>query len=375
MTFKDIPGLEKEKKYLKELVTQNRLPHAFIFTGPEGCGKLALAIALANFIQCENRTDHLCGQCPACLKSLKLVHPDIHFVYPVIKKADKKREDTLSTDFIVNWREFVNTYPYAGLNDWLDQINAESKPANINTKECNQISATLGLKSYEGSHKILILWHAEALGKDGNRLLKLIEEPPENTVIILIAERLDKIIKTITSRCQIFAVPPFTDEDIASVIADLSEGPIEEIIHLADGNMHQALSLLDKGKTNYSEEILDWMRIAYRLKAESVVSWLDDFNRKSKQEQINFLLYGLYYMKEYRKILLCQDVNQGKLTNSEKQVAQKMAKLVDEEMSSGIVFLFEKAISSLRRNANAKILFMDMTIKLQSLMKRTQPIV
>jgi len=375
VNFKDIPGLQQQKTYLKELVAQNRLPHAFIFTGPEGNGKLALAIAFANFIQCEARTERVCGQCSACIKSKKLVHPDIHFVYPVIKKDGKKREDTVSTDFLIPWREFITDMTYGSISDWLDHIRAESKPANINTTECTRIGSKLGLKSFEGSHKILILWHAEMLGKDGNRLLKIIEEPPDSTLIILIAERLDKIIKTITSRCQIFVVPPFTDEDIASVLSEKSSGPIDEIIQLADGNMHQALSLINKGKSNYSEEILDWMRVAYRLKAESVVSWLDDFNRKSKQDQANFLLYGLYYMKEYRKILLCQDINQGKLTNSEKQVAQKMAKLVDEEMSAGIVALFENAIGFLKRNANAKILFMDMTIRLQALMKREHPIV
>jgi DNA polymerase-3 subunit delta' len=375
VNFNDIPGLYQQKKYLKDLVSQDRLPHAFIFTGPEGNGKLSLAIALASFIQCESRTESACGACPACIKSKKIVHPDIHFVYPVIKKEGKKREDTVSTDFLVQWRQFISNMPYGSISDWLDQINAESKPANINTTECNQISSKLGLKSFEGSHKILIVWHAEMLGKDGNRLLKIIEEPPESTIIILIAERLDKIIKTITSRCQIFAVPPFTDEDIASVLTEKSTGPVDEIIQLADGNMQQALSLINKGKSNYSEEILDWMRIAYRLKAESVVSWLDDFNRKSKQDQANFLLYGLYYMKEYRKILLCQDINQGKLTNSEKQVAHKMAKLVDEEMSAGIVALFENTLGFLRRNANAKILFMDMTIRLQALMKREHPIV
>lgn len=375
MNFKDIPGLNQQKTYLKELVTQDRLPHAFIFTGPEGNGKLALALAFANYIQCESRTESACGQCSACIKSKKLVHPDIHFVYPVIRKDGKKREDTVSTDFLIPWRQFITDMPYGSISDWLNHIRAESKPANINTSECNQISSKLGLKSFEGSHKILILWHAEMLGKDGNRLLKIIEEPPESTLIIIIAERLDKIIKTITSRCQIFAVPPFTDEDIASVLSEKSSGPIDEIIQLADGNMQQALSLINKGKSNYSEEILDWMRVAYRLKAESVVSWLDDFNRKSKQDQTNFLLYGLYYMKEYRKILLCQDINQGKLTNSEKQVAQKMAKLVDEDMSAGIVALFENAIGLLKRNANAKILFMDMTIRLQALMKRAHPIV
>ena len=369
ISFTKIPGLTNQKKYLRELVQNDRVPHAFIFTGPEGNGKLPLAVALSNYIQCESRTHDACGVCPACLKSQKLVHPDIHFVYPVIKQDGKKREDTVSTDFLKEWRQFISESPYASIQHWLSFLRAENKPANINTTECNQISAKLGLKSYEGSHKVLILWHAEMLGKDGNRLLKLIEEPPEKTIIILLAERLDKIIKTIASRCQILTVPPFSDEDIGSVIADKIDGPIEEIIQLADGNMHLALDLIHKGKTNYSEEILDWMRVAYRLKAESVVSWLEDFNKKGKQEQINFLSYGLYYMKEYRKILLCKDLNMGKLTDSEKQVAKKMANLVDEDMSAGIVTLLESSISHLRRSANARILFMDMTIRLQALMK------
>ena len=375
MKFSNIPGLNQQKQYLRDLINQNRLPHAFIFTGPEGNGKLALASALASYVQCTNKSEDSCGECPACIKSLKNVHPDIHYVYPVIKKDGKKREDTVSTDFITEWRSFMDAFPYASLTDWLRYINAESKASNINTTECNQISSKLGLKSYEGDYKVLVLWHAELLGKDGNRLLKLIEEPPESTLIILIAERLDKIIKTISSRCQILAIPPFQDEDIASVLADKHSGPIDEVLQLADGNLHLALELIDKGKSQYSEEILAWMRIAYRLNAESVVSWLDDFNRKSKQEQFNFLLYGLYYMKEYRKILLCRDLNQGKLTGAEKQVVEKMAKLVDEEMSEGIVALFGESIYHLNRNANAKILFMDMTIRLQSLMKRQQTVV
>jgi len=341
MRFDQIPGTEQTKQYLTELVTANRLPHAMIFTGPAGNAKLPMALAFANYLQCvDQKAGAACGVCSACIKSMKYVHPDIHFVFPVVSKEGKKREDTVSTDFYPQWRSFLETETYGSLSDWLIHIQAESKPSNINTKECNEISHKLGLKSFEGKYKILIIWYAETLGRDGNRLLKLIEEPPEGTFIILLTERTDKIIKTILSRCQILNIAPFTDEEIKLGL-NMPDLPTE-IVYLADGNMHLAKSLSNGNWENHSEELMNWMRIAYQMKPDKAVSVVNEFAKKPKQEQINFLSYGLYYMKEYRNALVAQDIQISKLSQSEKEVAVKMSNLIDESMSRQIVLLFEE---------------------------------
>lgn len=376
MHFDQIPGNESIKRYLTELVETARLPHAMIFTGPMGNAKLALAIAFANYLQCSDKQNgESCGKCPACLKSMKYVHPDIHFVFPAISMDGKKREDTVSADFYPMWRSFIAEKTYGSLTDWLHHLGADSKPANINTKECSQISNTLGLKSYEGQYKILIIWHAEYLGKDGNRLLKLIEEPPENTIIILLTERTDKIIKTILSRCQIIGVPPFTDQEIKLGLEAESFDISEELVYLADGNLHLAKSLSAGNWENHSDELMTWMRTTYQMKPESIVKTVNELARKAKQEQINFLSYGLYYMKEYRNALISQDIQLAKLSESEKDVAIKMSNLIDESMSRSIVSLFEEGINHLRRNANAKILFMDLTVRLEQIMKHQNVLV
>lgn len=371
MKFSDIPGVEKSKKYLRDLVASDRVPHAMIFAGPNGNSKLALAIAYANYLQCTNKSTDACGTCPACIKSQKFVHPDIHFVFPVVKLEQKKREDTVSTDFYPQWRNFLEHSVYGSLTDWLRQIGAEDKVSNINTKECNEISHKLGLKSFEGDYKILIIWYAESLGRDGNRLLKLIEEPPEDTIILLVSERTDLIIKTILSRCQLLAIPPFTDEEIISGLGDGGADKLKELIYLADGNLHLAKSLQSGDGQNYSEELMDWMRSAYQMKPEVIGNLVSEFAKKAKQEQINFLSYGLYYMKEYRKALVSQDVDMAKLSEPEKDIAIKMSNLIDEDMSREIVDLLQKSLYHLSRNANARILFMDITIRLERLMKVT----
>ena len=244
MQFSKIINQQEVKQQLVELIQHNRLSHALLFLGKEGSGALSLALAFAQYLICEkvnrkititnsNRFTYLeknqqlqtstpqtqtdcCGICPSCTKANQLVHPDIHFSYPVVTK--KPGTPPLSTDYITEWREFINNYPYGNVYDWLQFIGAENKQGNITANECNDIIRKLSLKSFESEYKILIMWMPEYLGTEGNKLLKLIEEPPPNTLFILVAENESLILPTIVSRCQLIKIPMLETNDIEECI-------------------------------------------------------------------------------------------------------------------------------------------------------------
>ena len=265
MQFQSITGQKETKEQLVQMVQHNRLSHALLFLGKEGTGALQLALAFAQYIVCKPKppeTDLFaapepesqkskvkindsCGICPACKKANELIHPDIHFSYPVITK--KPGEKPISTDFIKEWREFIVTNPYGNVYDWLQFIGAENKQGNITAHECNDIIRKLNLKSFESEYKILIMWLPEFLGKEGNKLLKLIEEPPPNTLFILIAENEDLILPTILSRTQLVKIPLLTNMEV-EVALELNAGvkieKAQQIAALAEGNYREALQLL-----------------------------------------------------------------------------------------------------------------------------------
>ena len=216
MAFSNIIGQEKVKQMLHQMVHGDRLPHALLFLGPSGSGKLALALALAQYLLCENRQDSdSCGQCPSCSKSQRFIHPDLHFSFPSVGT------NVTSDSFLPQWRKWMEENPYLTVNEWLQSIGAENRQGNINKEECAAIIRKLSLKIFEGSHKILVMWLPEYLGKEGNRLLKLIEEPPEDTIFILVAENQELILNTILSvsmNCSpLKAVPSFLRRKIMSV--------------------------------------------------------------------------------------------------------------------------------------------------------------
>ncbi len=195
--FEDIIGQDRVKSFLLNLASSERVPHALLFLGNTGCGNLALATAFAQLLQCENpdAVTGACGECPACRKAAAFTHPDIHFSFPAVGT------NAVSTDYLKEWRKFLGENPYASANEWLQRLGAENKQGNINKEECNAIIKKLSLKAFEGRYKILLMWLPEYLGKEGNRLLKLIEEPPDQTIFLLAAENQDQILNTILSRC------------------------------------------------------------------------------------------------------------------------------------------------------------------------------
>ncbi len=349
------------------------MPHALLLTGGEGYGKLALATALATYLQCKNRTEtDACGECSSCKKALQYIHPDIHYAFPVIKKDKLTRAETTSKDFLPEWRTFLSEYIYGDLNQWLLHLGAADKNANINVAECNEIIKNLSLMTYEGDYKIQIIWNAERLGKEGNRLLKLIEEPTDNTIIIMLANNRSQVLNTLRSRCQIINVPPISDEALLEFITqhhDLSEEDSQELSFLSAGNIRKAQVLGSNLEMNYSEDLLDWLRVCYSGDPEGLVQISEKIVSAGRQEIINFLEYGLHFLREYFLFLNTEDPTLMRLTSVEKEVASKMSKIIDHRKTEEIQRILEVGIGYVQRNLNLKSLLMHMSLEINTTLR------
>jgi DNA polymerase-3 subunit delta' len=362
------------KIYLKlaTLAQQGRIPHAMMCHGRQGSSKLLLALKFSQYIVCENKQgNEICGICPACIKSTKMIHPDIHYVFPVIKKEGKKRMDTVSNDFLPEWRSLVLSNPYVSIRDWMKMLGADNNQPNINTKECNEIIQKLNLQSYESSFKILIIWLPEFLGKEGNRLLKIIEEPTDDTFILLIAEDLTRILGTILSRTQLISVPPVRDDEMIQVLKDdyhLESTRASQIVSLADGDMGAAIRMINTASQDYSQMLFQWIRRSYKSKPEDLTSLINDMANLGREEQKNFLQYGLSFFREY--LFLIQTRKRGpRLTEEEYDIALKMQSIIDMEKCYHIVELLDENILNISRNAHPKITFMAMSMQMGALLK------
>lgn len=373
MLFKDIIGQEEVKRRLIQTVQENRVSHAQLFFGPEGSGKLALAMAYSRYICCENRQPHdSCGVCPSCVKFNKLVHPDIHFIYPIF--SQKSGSKTLSTDFINDWREQFSENPYFNLNDWLKKIGIENQQAIINTNDCNEIIKTLSLKSYESEYKIMIIWMVEKLHHAAApKLLKILEEPPEKTLFILVAENTDQIIKTILSRTQLVKVPRLLDADIKEAIrnkSDISEDDLNYFVHHSEGNYNQALKQLSEinPSDSFFQDFSSWMRMCYAMDNIGLVKWVDDHSKIGRERMKQFFIYSTEMIRECIQ-LNCLKNDDVMLSMDEKNFAIRFSKFIHGANCIFIVEELNKAAFHIERNGNPKIVMMDLSLKFSNLLR------
>lgn len=401
MQFSQVIGQKAIKEHLVHMVQHNRLSHALLFLGKEGSGALSLARAMAQFTVCDRvngkkNTDHKlqtteasslfggseqttksqpeiiepearndsCGECPSCLKASKLIHPDIHFSYPVIPRrpADKP----ISTDYITEWRQFLDKQPYGNSYDWLQFINAENKQGNITALECNDITRKMSLKSFEAGYKILIMWMPELLGKEGNKLLKLIEEPPPNTLFMLVAENDAFVLPTIISRTQLIKIPPLSSLDIEAAL-ELREGlPLnkaEQIAAISNGNYHEALQQLAHADDDWEVQLRDWLNTIIKTGPAAQIKWIDEISKTGREKQKQFLLYFIHLLETAIKLRLIE-TNRQPQTGGLIDFALRFNKLCSIEQQEAIVNELDQAIYYIERNANAKMLFHALTIKL-----------
>ncbi len=384
MLFYEIIGQHAVKQSLADLVAHNRLSHALLFLGKEGNGSLQLALAFSQYLLCEKVTRNTeppslfeigpietpqlpkeaCGVCSSCVKASQLIHPDIHYSYPVIPK--KTGTPPISTDYITEWREFIKLYPYGNLYDWLQFIDAENRQGNITANECNDIIRKLNLKSFESGYKILVMWMPEFLGKEGNKLLKLIEEPPPQTLFILVAENEEQLLPTIISRCQVIRIPVLNDNEIAVALENRNKtGPVQsrQVAGISEGNYRQALNLVQHSDEDWSGLLKDWISFIYRRNLPGQVKWIDEMSKSGREKQKQFLRY-FNHMLEQAIRLRSIGAAQLQLTDSDLDFATRLNKIGDIGQHEAIIYEIDQASYYIERNANAKMLFHALTIRL-----------
>lgn len=372
MNFKNVVGQHKIITQLQNFVAKEKVPHALMLETKEGRGGLLLAIALANLLQCTDIQDgDACGQCTNCQKSKQLIHPDIHFAFPVIKADGKKRLDSFSNDFLNQWREIVIDNPYFSYQSWLEKIGAEKTAANINVKECNEIIKKLSLKAFSGKMKVLIMWLPEFLGKEGNRLLKLIEEPTDDTVIIFVTHNGSKILNTIHSRCQILRIPLIEDSSMVTYLEENHEIKGEElsnVLQLAEGNLVRAIEMADGIDSNLSEEVISWLLRNYEFKIEEIANWIDNFARETKEYQKQFFRFTNYISRSVLKRQLF--VENSVETSAPGGVNfEKLVKILTLEKVEVLQQIADESIDEIDRNISVKIMMMAASLKVSKLLR------
>ena len=368
MLFSEVIGQKKVKDRLIKMVVNQRAPHASLLLGKSGSGALPLAIAYARYLLCTNpNAEDACGSCSSCKKSGKFIHPDLHFSFPTIGR------NVVSDQFAAEWRQQISQNPYLSINDWLEVIGTvkSSLQGNINKEECLNIIKKLGLKSFETDRKVMIIWMAEYLQKEGNRLLKIIEEPPNNTYFILVAERQEAILNTILSRCQLIKVPVLHEEAIINGLEKLGF-PREKgslIATLSDGDFNSAQKMAEEKEDTNPDIFIDWMRKCYVGNGHELVKWAEIMAQKAKQQQKYFLQYGLHYMRE----LIVMEVSgqaSNRLKGKELEAAHKMGSIINIEKAEKISTIFSDCYFGLERNGSPKLLLLDASIQSHNIIRK-----
>ena len=380
MLFRNILGLSHIKNHLILSADAGRIPHAHLFLGPEGSGTLAMAIAYAQYILCNNSGGENEGGNEACnLKCASLSHPDLHFAFPV-SNTSKVKSHAVSNHFMEEWRQFVKDQVYGNLFDWYRLIGIERKQGQIGVDEAHDIVKKLSLKSYEGGFKVMIIWMAETMNTSAsNKLLKLIEEPPEKTVIILIAEDESKILQTIRSRCQLLNFPPLSERAISDALVE--RGLVREeamrLAHEANGNFNKAMDLMYKDSEDlvFEKWFVQWVRSAFKAKGNKsaiheLILWSEEVAKTGRETQKKFLEYCLAVIRQAMLInYQAYELAYMRIHVDGFQL-DKFAPFIHENNVIPIVEELEKAIYHIERNGNSRVVLTDLSIKLTRLLHR-----
>ncbi len=369
MQFKEIIGQESLKQQLIQTVVENRVSHAQLFLSAEGSGALPLAIAYAQYINCQNRTaTDSCVACASCRKYEKYIHPDLHFSYPFFASASVK----IAVDVLEEWRSLLLEDPYFNLDIWRSKLSADNKQANINIAECHDIIKKLSYKAFEAETKVLIMWLPEFLDREGNALLKIIEEPPANTLFILVAQNQEQILSTILSRTQIVKIPKLPDLEIENYLinkAQLAPNQATEFSFLADGNLIEAKALLNDTPNNNAGYFAEWLRMGFGNKVPAMIAFTETAASWGRENQKNFLKYGINFLRECSLLISGAD-DLVKLPHQTLEVAVKLStNVLNLAMVEALIAELEKAHYHIERNANPKILFLDVSLQLVKIIK------
>ena len=365
--FKDIIGQRGVIEQLRRSVDENRLAHALLITGPRGNGKLPIAIALANYLLCGKAQGDVCGACPACVKLGKYIHSDLHFVFPVKKKSSS--EKPVSDDYISEWRELLLKNPYFGYEDWLVKLSLDNQQPMIYERESGEILHKLSLQAREGGWKVVIIWLPEKMNEVGsNKLLKIIEEPPKDTLFLLVSEEPDKIIATIQSRTQRVEIPRITQEDMENALQarmGLTFEDAKMIAQQSAGNWEQAEELLSlsEEKARYLELFMQLMRVAYARNIREMKAWSEQVAALGRERQKRLLDYCQRMIRE-NFIMNFKEDSMNYMSQPERNFSVRFSPFVNERNIFGIMEELSEAQRHIEQNVNAKMVFFDMSLRM-----------
>ena len=379
MQFAAIPGLPETKEKLLNAVKLNHLAHALLFHGPEGSANLTLALALASYLYCEQKSDtDSCGTCGSCQRMSKLILPDLNFAFPVV--ASSKEEDGEEegndgkSDPLGNWRKFVLGQPYGNVHDFIYFNGFEKKQLNITKAAARKMIQTLSLMSFEGGYKIMLIWAPEYLHPSAaNSLLKIIEEPPAKTLFLLVTSQADQLLTTILSRTQKILVRAFSDEEVSSHLVETGRCEAKaaaQIAMLADGNMRTAFQLIDQVEDQTVRQLRDWFRLCATKNLKEIFQLSEDFHKADKESQKSLMLAGLNVTREI--LLKNLDLDHLLRTTDEDRtfINNISKKMLTEEHAVQLYETFNAAHYHLERNGNAKMIFTDLSMEILLMMSK-----
>jgi len=369
MQYDQITGQKEAKGRLLKMVNEARIPHALLFSGKEGSGNLPAALAFSQHLFCKEPSQAgACGKCISCNKVSKLIHPDLHFVFPIAKSKDVKS----SNDLIKEFREAFLQQPYLSLNDWFNELGAENKQPIIPVEESNDILRKLSYTSYEGTYKVMLIWQPEKMNAEAaNRLLKILEEPPDQTIFILVSTQPDQLLATIFSRVQQIPFFNCSEDEVAKALVlnyKVNEDVARQTAMLSNGNYGEAIALLSHNDDNVSflNNFQSFMRLALKFDCGKALQWIDENAGSGREKQKQFFQYGL---EVFRDSLMFNfgEKNLVRLSGQEKQFLEKFAPFVTQKNYEKLVEEFNSNYYYIERNANPKILFMDLIMKTNEL--------
>ncbi len=374
MLFSDIPGLQQVKNQLIQSVRREKVAHGMLLDGHQGGGGLALALAFATYVFCENRQENdACGVCASCAKMAKLAHPDIHLIFP-FAKTDSKDQRKLSEHFLPDWREFLAVSPYQTLTQWLQFLKADNKQAIIPVEEARNILKKLTLKSYEGGYKILVIWKPEFMNSSSaNALLKILEEPAAKTLFLLVSDQSDRLLPTIISRVQQVWVPLFSDAEVREyLMKDLGmtdENRISEIIYLSEGSLSEALALSREQADDRLTWFREWMTACYRKNVSALVRQAESFDAFPREKEKDLLEYALRVFRD--TLLLKSGANDLiRTADANRAFLENFSRSFDRKYLSPIAGELSKAHYHIQSNVRARIVFLDLSLTLSKLLKQ-----
>ncbi len=362
MLFSDIPGHEDIKKTLYKSLERNAIAHAQLFHGNEGGGALALALAYTRFILCENRSpEDACNTCASCQKMDKHIHPDVHYFFP---KSSAKNDAATQGALLKRWREFLQSHPYGNLERWQQFAEINDKAVQIHKEEAKNIIKTVSLKSFEGKHKILLIWYPETMNiAASNAILKVLEEPPEKTIYLLVSYGLEDIITTITSRTQLVAVPPFNEAQVAGYLQQKGIDATEaaKVSRISEGSLVKAEALLEHGQELAYGDFQAWMRSCLRADFQDLATRSEQFSQSGKGNQFSQLKFALNILRE-SIVSLCDTTELNHTMGEELNFIKKFGQAAKLSALEAMYEKLNEAVYHLERNANPRITHLSLSI-------------